>query len=530
MTSFHRSDPLDIPFIDHHIIIRLLFPRIIHSIKWIFPRLYLDWTTGTDAPARGTDGHTTAILSSDAKKRFLEILLKLSLLLGSAHRLAGMESTAKNGHLTDSAAVWMATPAMKSSGMFLRPVDASASKRGDAKHHRRPSRSPSAIHSMLQHFQTSVIRPYGKILALAVVTVLIPAIHQEIKIWRESQLERREREWRLGNLRRLEQDVRTNFGNLESRSDADDYAANNNEYDVQILQSPTRQQSQLQWQHQTPEQLLSSSRQQNLSQEYILRLRSQRRKSRIVSFVTETILGFTDVVLPPLKLINYVSYLWGFNNTPDLGMKLCGWEYASVHDFEEYIGRGNSSIVGGNTGQGNLGSVFDFSGMQQYQRHANFQYGNRRLMVEEFLRTVSVVAPPRREGNGLDGSMNTETEGRFDRNVDPNASRNRPTDAVTVGGARSTSSSATGTKSWFKKRFLSFMGVVEENKSDADLLAKQQRHTLTCAKCLTENPAIPYITSCGHCYCYICLRMAVTDDLYFKCLECGKSIASSGRP
>ncbi len=354
----------------------------------------------------------------------------------------------------------MATPAMKSSGMFLRPVE--ASKKGSAKPHLQPRKPLSSIHSALQHFQSSVVWPYGRILALAAVTVIIPAMHREIKIWRENHLERREREWRLRNLRRFERDFRSNYGDLGSGRDSDG----------------------VQRQPQSAEQLQSSSRlestatRQNPSQAQLLRSRSMRRKSHIISTVTETILGFSDVVLPPLSLINYLSYLWGFNNMPDLGMRLCGWEYASVHDFEEYIGRGNASTIGGNTGHGSLGGAHDFGGMQQYQRHANFQYGNRRLMVEEFLRTVSAVAPPRREGNGLDGSINAETVGRDDRNVGSDARRTTSTDAAASAIARSTSSSSSspsGKKGWFKDRFLSFMGVVEEKESDPPLTANQLR-------------------------------------------------------
>ena len=77
---------------------------------------------------------------------------------------------------------------------------------------------------------------------------------------------------------------------------------------------------------------------------------------------------------------------------------------------------------------------------------------------------------------------------------------------------------------WIRKRVLSFMGV-----SDADdVVSAAERHTC-CSMCHVDNPSIPYIASCGHCYCYLCLRMAITDDLSFRCLDCGQLVVSSCR-
>ena len=84
-----------------------------------------------------------------------------------------------------------------------------------------------------------------------------------------------------------------------------------------------------------------------------------------------------------------------------------------------------------------------------------------------------------------------------------------------------------------RKRILSFMGVVEDDESNnvaTNILSKEGRHSIACSLCHAVNPAIPYMASCGHWYCYICLRVAVTDNLSFRCVDCGKAIISSGRP
>eukprot|EP00580_Thalassiosira_gravida_P006294 CAMPEP_0201639216 /NCGR_PEP_ID=MMETSP0493-20130528/18721_1 /ASSEMBLY_ACC=CAM_ASM_000838 /TAXON_ID=420259 /ORGANISM="Thalassiosira gravida, Strain GMp14c1" /LENGTH=111 /DNA_ID=CAMNT_0048112537 /DNA_START=62 /DNA_END=397 /DNA_ORIENTATION=- len=85
---------------------------------------------------------------------------------------------------------------------------------------------------------------------------------------------------------------------------------------------------------------------------------------------------------------------------------------------------------------------------------------------------------------------------------------------------------------WIRKRFLSFMGVTDNNNNNNNNNNATSAATpLTCSMCLVENPTVPYIASpCGHCYCYLCLRAAVTDDpLGFRCVDCGKMIVSSYR-
>ena len=85
-------------------------------------------------------------------------------------------------------------------------------------------------------------------------------------------------------------------------------------------------------------------------------------------------------------------------------------------------------------------------------------------------------------------------------------------------------------RGWMRKRFLSFMGVVgEDDDNEHTLHDDERRYSLTCSMCHVENPTIPYIASCGHCYCYLCLCTAVTDDLSFRCVDCGEWIVSSGR-
>ena len=273
--------------------------------------------------------------------------------------------------------------------------------------------------------------------------------------------------------------------------------------------------------HQQQQYRSSSASQLSTSLQNIIKQRAKQRQEYLISCITDCILGMSDTFIPPIRLINYLSYLWGMSsscNTPQLGMRLAGWEYAPSS-----VTGGGSSVEGGdNRGQQRQ--------QQQQHRHANFQYANRRLLVEEALRTVSMVAPPRRSNNGAttgteDQQPNTSQLGN-DR-MNGTEERRRETRRGGVG--------------WMRKRFLSFMGVADDNNNNTatpssitdtnttTVDGNKRRYTLTCSMCNVDNPSIPYIASCGHCYCYICLRMAVTDDLSFRCLDCGQMIVSSSR-
>ena len=355
-TACHRSDPLDIPLIDGHFVTHMLMPRLINAVKLAFPQLYLDWMTGTTVPGpqaslvvaaenghpgaqRDSHGDSFATSASPfqgkytlAWKRAGEALLHSCLLLASCRSVLRLPLSEKD--------ISIATPAMKNLGMVLRPV-AVASQLQPVVARDRDRNILRALRSRLQ--------TYGKIGALILATVILPSLYQELKNRREKELEWRDRRRRLEEIRR-------------DLSDTSPF--------INTQQCQQQRQSQLR-----------SSRDASASAVTTLRRRSEQRRSLLQAFLADAILGMGDIILPPLRLIQYLSYLWGIGvggflstNTPSLGMALAGWEYVPAVD----TGGGGSSH-------------------ERYQRHTNFHYGHRRLLVEEALRTMRAVLPPRRD-------------------------------------------------------------------------------------------------------------------------------------
>lgn len=454
--SYHRSDPLDIPLIDDHILTRLLLPRIVSAVKLAFPRLHLDWTT--DAHASTSGGQDNNAL---AWKRVLVACMRSCLLLGSCHRIFLGD---KQGGIR------IATPAMQSLGMFIQP--APSTWRDDARNHRSQQQNSETNTSFFQSLQARMkVKVYAKILALVLSTIIFPALYSELKYRRTRELEDRERLRRLEEIRREVMIGANQQGEHQNRRNQEG-------------------------QHQDAANILQQ--------------RSQQRKSKIQSLLTDTILGMGDVLLPPLRLASYLSYLWGTRllnvctNTPNLGMLLAGWEYVPTAS--------NANVQHQHQG---------------YQRHANFQYGNRRLLVEEALRTASMVLPPRRSVDNI-----------ADAGVASNAITIRHDNAINITASQDDNSTSERGRGITRgrgvlKRYLSFMGVAAES-DDAALASYNvrggERPQLPCSMCRTEKPTVPYMASpCGHCYCYLCLRTAVTDDLQFRCVDCGKRVVSSYR-
>ena len=159
-SSHHRSDPLDIPLIDGHLLAHLLLPRIISAIRLVSPQVYLDWTTGvannishsgnngggtssrTDNNGGAQDDNVVTSQNNNNNnktlvwKRILEGLLRTCLLLGSCHRIFNK---------SNNSSIILQTPAMHSLGMFLRPVTSGSSSSSSSRSTGRGNDNVSAI-------------------------------------------------------------------------------------------------------------------------------------------------------------------------------------------------------------------------------------------------------------------------------------------------------------------------------------------------------------------------------------------------
>ena len=364
----HRSDPLDIPLIDNHLLLHLLLPRLVSSIKFTFPQIYSDWSTSL-----GDTATTTTHNDGSTKKRILEGLLKTCLLLGSCRHV--LYNNKRQGSIRKvvnaEATVHVATPAMNSLGMFLRPTAALRSKSSN--------NGTSKRRSYGQSLTSRIIQQYGKVVALLFTTVIIPTFYQELKHHRARQLEDRERQLRLDEIR-TEFRASMNVGGSAGNVSADGSNAIQG-HDIE---------------QQTAAQTTLSQQRQGI----IIQQRASKRKSQLITFITDTILGMSDVCIPPLRLVTYIAYLWGIGmgtsensyiHTPFLSMQIAGWEFSSSGDGLN----DNNDDDGSNMVVNNSGQQQQQQQQQRYQRHANYQYGNRRLLIEEALRTASMIIPPR---------------------------------------------------------------------------------------------------------------------------------------
>jgi hypothetical protein len=187
-------------------------------------------------------------------------------------------------------------------------------------------------------------------------------------------------------------------------------------------------------------------------------------------------------------------------------MRMAGWDYCRIDPSSSALELGEPPSHDGESSH-------------HYQRHANFQYGHRRLMVEEALRAATMILPPRTYNAGFGGAAAAATGNAVVET--PLSTNGRSNDLVVA--PQNSRMARFGT---LRKRLLSFLGIVDE--SNNDFAEVTNSFDTLCSLCNTI-PAVPYTASCGHYYCYICLRMAVTDDLNFRCKCCGQQISSACR-
>ena len=350
--SFHRGDPLDIPLIDHHLLTQILLPRLVSAIRFKFPEVHFDGTTGG-----GQNGYNALLW-----KRILEGILRSCLILGSCRRYISRRRRLDYIGGINNQEVHVATPAMQSCGISIRAIDSGDGGGG-------------------------VIQQYGKVMALILATVILPGCYKELRLRRKLQLDERDQRLRMEEIRR---ELRSSI--LHGTS-ATSTACLTNDYAVENYDTTSQEES------------TSIGRQRHRQRlQLLLNQRSNERKSLVSSLITDAILGMGEILYPPLQLYNYLMYLWGECSTPDLGMRVAGWEYCR----DPSSGALFSSINGGNNNN-HMISYDDYGEAVEHQqshdgsfhqRHANFQYGNRRLLVEEALRAATLILPPRTHVGG----------------------------------------------------------------------------------------------------------------------------------
>ena len=158
-------------------------------------------------------------------------------------------------------------------------------------------------------------------------------------------------------------------------------------------------------------------------------------------------------------------------------------------------------------------------------RHINFQFMNRQLLWEHFTQLALCVVPLvdwdglRRQVSGL--------------------IRQRRLMYVPVMCARCSfaSFSLVASLSWYTRTALTSTpiitptftnrggpgeggGVPGAGGADGDM---------ACVVCGEEEAHTPYVTDCGHIYCYYCLKMQCIQDDQFACPRCGEFFATSQR-
>jgi hypothetical protein len=319
-------------------------------------------------------------------KRILEGILRTCLILGSCRRIISYSARRRRLDVSsgvnsnnsihkqraNNQEISVATPAMRSFGVSIR----TDSSEGGG----------------------SILQQYGKVMALVLATVVVPSCYEELKHRREKQLDDHDQRLRLEEIRREFRSSMMHGASVTSTA----YLAHDTVGD--------HRDSRRHQECTSPTSIERQRQQQQQQQQLLLHQRAHKRKSLLSSLIVDAILGMGEILYPPLQLFNYLMYLWGMSSTPDLGMRMAGWEY--YHDtFSSVIlstrnGGGDGDNSNSVISYDNYGEVVEHHQPQGgcfHQRHANFQYGHRRLLVEEALHAASLILPPRTNNAGSSG-------------------------------------------------------------------------------------------------------------------------------
>ena len=211
---------------------------------------------------------------------------------------------------------------------------------------------------------------------------------------------------------------------------------------------------------------------------HIQRHRAAARQTKLL----QLLLKVTSFIVPPIQLYHYVSYILfkDTNNnapTPSFAMNYNNLQY----------GRGEEQ---------------QREQQRVRERSINFLYAYRRIWYEEFILTMGLL--PIDIWAGLPQNIKV-----LYKRLKVRLQCMLPTGMTTTRRREKVA----GVSSLVGERDGSASGIVIHS---------------CCAICSLKPIVIPYMTSCGHLYCYACLRLAMSDDLRYRCMICGQRVVSSG--
>ena len=191
----------------------------------------------------------------------------------------------------------------------------------------------------------------------------------------------------------------------------------------------------------------------------VLRRRAAARQDWILQILLKT----TALILPPLQLYHYITYLLQKQNrsSPSFSMNHNGLRYANT----------NATTT-------------------KQKRNINFSYAFRRMYFDELILTLGILP--------------TDVWSSLPRNM----------------------------QLFYRRALVQMKSMLPMTGRRSELAFSHLpiddvRTTHACSICAMKPIVIPYKTSCGHVYCYACLRLAMSDNLNYKCAVCGRKVVSS---
>lgn len=194
---------------------------------------------------------------------------------------------------------------------------------------------------------------------------------------------------------------------------------------------------------------------------------SQRRRAQTrQSRILQKLLQTASLFVPPLQLYYYISYMFQRKSyhSPSIAMNQNNLQYSSANAT---------------------------STLETKDRSINFLYAYRRILYEELMLTAGML----------------------------------PIDVW-----KKIPESLTRIQKKTKNQFNSFIQHTRmrlNGQHDSGCDREVGDEDLKCTICSAQPISIPYKSSCGHWACYTCLRLAISDNLNYRCETCGKRVTYS---